>query len=164
MVNKTIGDGGITVDFWIIKVHRLTRIIEYKSILSFEMTLRPSDHERQCQFENIIRSQSSDLNKTFEGEGKIGRILTWNLQTTSNGIKKLPLTVSQLPLILPKLSDRIWSNSISNRSILILPNIPHYIEGAPQNVHTGGGYALHRERFYKSYNPAENIRKQLRTS
>ena len=36
-----------------------------KSILSFEMTLRPSDHERQCQFENTIRSQSSDLNKTY---------------------------------------------------------------------------------------------------
>ena len=43
---------------WIIKVHRITGIIQYlgssnsfgslKSILSFEMTLRPSDHERQC--------------------------------------------------------------------------------------------------------------------
>ena len=29
------------------------------------MTLRPSGHERQCQFENSIRSQSSDLNKTY---------------------------------------------------------------------------------------------------
>ena len=53
---KTIGDGCITVDFWINKVHRITGIIEYmgssnsfgslKSILSFEMTLRPSDNER----------------------------------------------------------------------------------------------------------------------
>ena len=52
--NKTIGDGGITVDFWIIKVHRMTGITEYlgsstsfgssKSILSYEMTLRPSKH------------------------------------------------------------------------------------------------------------------------
>ena len=52
------------------------------------------------------------------------------------------------------LRGRIWSDLISNWSILILP---HFIEGAPQNVRTGGGYALHRERFYKSYNPAENI-------
>ena len=37
----------------------------FKSMLSFEMTLRPSDHERQCQFDNTIRSQSSDLNKTY---------------------------------------------------------------------------------------------------
>ena len=67
---KTIGDGGITVDFWIIKVHQITGIIEYlgsssffgslKSILSFEMTLRPSD-----QFEKTVRSQSSDFNKTY---------------------------------------------------------------------------------------------------
>ena len=31
-----------------------------KSILSFEMTLRPSD-----QFEKTVRSQSSDFNKTY---------------------------------------------------------------------------------------------------
>ena len=29
------------------------------------MTLRPSDYEGQCQFENTNRSQSSDLNKTY---------------------------------------------------------------------------------------------------
>ena len=39
-------------------------------------------------------------------------------------------------------SGRIWSNS--NRSILVLPKIPHYIERAPQNVRTGRGYASHR--------------------
>ena len=62
--NKIIGDGGITVDFWIIKVHLITGIIVYlgssnsfgsfTSILAFEMTLRPSDHERQHQFENTF--------------------------------------------------------------------------------------------------------------
>ena len=40
------------------------------------------------------------------------------------------------------LHGRIWSNLISNRRILILP---HFIEGAQQNVRTGGGYALHSD-------------------
>ena len=63
------------------------------------------------------------------------------------------------------LSGRIWSNLISNRSTLVLPKIPHYIERAQQNVYTRGGYASHTGWLsYKSYNPAENIRKQLRTS
>ena len=44
-----------------------------------------------------------------------------------------------------------------------MDNHPMCAQNAPQNVRTGGGYALHRERFYKSYNPAENIEKQLRT-
>ena len=65
---KTIGDGGITVDFWIIKVHQITGIIVYlessnffgsfTSILSFEMTLRPSDHERQYQ---LVLSRNSSI-------------------------------------------------------------------------------------------------------
>ena len=47
--------------------HQIPGIIKYlqssnsfgslKSILSFEMTLTPSDHERQFQFENTIRSK-----------------------------------------------------------------------------------------------------------
>jgi len=54
---------------------------------------------------------------------------------------------------------------ISNRSILILPKIPHFIEGAQQNARTGVGYASHRGVvIHKSYNPAKNITKQLRTS
>ena len=36
----------------------------------------------------------------------------------------------------------IWSDLISNWSILILP---HFIEGAPQNVRIGDGYALHSD-------------------
>ena len=49
--------------------------------------------------------------------------------------------------------------------ILILPKITHYIEGAPQNARTGVGYASHRGVvIHKSYNPAKNITKQLRTS
>ena len=65
---KTIGDGGITVDFWIIKVRQITGIIVYlessnffgsfTSILSFEMTLRPSDHERQYQ---LVLSRNSSI-------------------------------------------------------------------------------------------------------
>ena len=44
-------------------------------------------------------------------------------------------------------------------------DIPHYIEGAPQNVRTGVGYASHRGVVInKNYNPAKNITKQLRTS
>ena len=102
---------------WIIKVHWITGIIEYlrpsnffgslKSILSFEMTLRPSDHKRQCQFENSIIS--SDLNKAcllhklYDEEKE--KLDTYWLETFNpllNGIKKLPLTVSQWSLVLPK--------------------------------------------------------------
>ena len=50
--DKTIRDGGIT---WILG--SLNSFGSFKSILSFEMTIRPSDHERQFQFENTIRSQ-----------------------------------------------------------------------------------------------------------
>ena len=50
--------------------HRIPGIIKFlwiilRSILSFEMTLTPSDHETQCQFENSVRSQSSYLNQTY---------------------------------------------------------------------------------------------------
>ena len=53
---------------WIIKVHQITGIIVYlessnsfgsfTSILSFEMTLRPSDHERQYQ---LVLSRNSSI-------------------------------------------------------------------------------------------------------
>ena len=93
---KTIGDGGITVDFWIIKVLQITGIIEYlgsssffgslKSILSFEMTLRLSD-----QFEKkTVRSQSSDFNKTYLlhklcGDEKLDVYWLWTSNPRPNG-------------------------------------------------------------------------------
>ena len=112
------------------------------------MTLRPSDHERQCQFENTIRWQSSDLDKTYllhlydKEKEKLDAYWLGTSNPLPNGIEKLPLIVSQWPPEVP--SGWIWSNSICNRSILVLPKIPHYIERAPQNVRTGRGYASHR--------------------
>ena len=49
------------------------------------------DHERQFQFENTIRSKITLRNLIFlqeRREGKIGRILTWNLQPTSKRDEK----------------------------------------------------------------------------
>ena len=50
-------------------------------------------------------------------------------------------------------------------------DIPHYIEGAPQNVRTGGGYAPHREWLstkvkvqLKTSETAENIGKHLKST
>ena len=118
-----------------------------KSILSFEMTPRPSDHERQFQFENTIRSQILKLknlsSQLYHGEKeKLDAYWLGTSNPLPNGIEKLPLIVSQWPPEVP--SGRIWSNSICNRSILVLPKITHYIERAPQNVRTGRGYASHR--------------------
>ena len=104
----------------------------------------------------VVRlSQTSPIPRSPDGDNK-RHTLTLNFQM------KQKSCYSWFPNGLQySLRGLIWSKLISNRSILILP---HFIEGAPQKLRTGGGYALHRERFYNSYNPAENIGKQLRTS
>ena len=92
-----------------------------------------------------------------DGDNK-RQTLTLNLQPTSKWDRKAATNGFPMAVV------AFGPNRFPTEATWSCQRLPHHIERAPQNVRTGGGYALHRERFYKNYNPDENIGKQLRTS